>query len=120
LFVSDFCCFCSSRSPIFFSFYCGRGIYLEILSIKADSFRSSGHGWTRLALKNNALGTRISIGGFLFVLVSSSSSVFFFIEVGVDGAPIVLEDGDYLLCFGSSVLVVPGLSESSRLSSGLL
>jgi hypothetical protein len=53
------------------------------------------------------------------VLVSSSSSVFFLIEVGVDGAPIVLEDGDYLLCFGSSVLV-PGLSESSRLSSGLL
>ena len=103
----------------FFSFYCGRGIYLEILSIKADSFRSSGHGWTRLALKNNALGTRISIGGFHFVVVDLSSSVFF-IQVGVDGASIVLEDGDYLLCFGSSVLVVPGLSESSRLSSGLL
>ena len=61
----------------FFSFYCGRGIYLEILSIKADSFRSSGHGWTRLALKNNALGTRISIGGFHFVVVDVVVCLFY-------------------------------------------
>lgn len=77
---------------------------------------SSGHGWMS-GLKNNALGTRISIGGFLFIQLSSFDV--YLIEVGVDGVPIVL-DVDYLLCFGSSVLlhVVLGLSESSRLLWG--